>query len=274
MVKILDGRELSNKILTELKQEAKELNKPLKLGIIMVGDDDVSKKYIEQKKKKGDELGVEVKVYRYDKDITTKKLREQIGVICRVKDIGGVIVQLPLPGHINEQGVLDAILPEKDVDVLSSKALGKFYTGKSKILPPTVAGIAKLLDEYKIEAKGKIVAIVGQGKLVGKPASIEFERMGATVLSINEFTQNKEELIKKADIIVSGVGKSGVITKEMVKEGAVVIDAGTSMESGKLKGDTAEDVSDIASHITPVPGGVGPMTVVMLFYNLIKLARQ
>lgn len=273
MTKILDGKKLADEILSGLKEEINKLNKKIKLGIVVIGDDEVSAKYIERKKKIGEELGIEVKVYKYDTNITTKKLREEVGHICRLPTVGGVIVQLPLPEHINIQGVLDAVLPEKDVDVLSAKALGKFYVGKSSILPPTVSGILRLLEEYKIEIKGKTVAIVGQGRLVGKPASIVFEEIGATVLAINEFTENKEELIKKADIIVSGVGKPGLITKDIVKGGAVVIDAGTTAENGKLVGDIAEDVKEVVSYITPVPGGVGPMTVAMLFWNLVELNK-
>lgn len=272
-MELLDGKKLADEILSGLKEEVSKLNKKIKLGIVLVGDNTVSEKYIERKKKIGEGLGVEVRVYKYGADITTKKLREQIGVVCRVPNMGGVIVQLPLPEHINTQGVLDAVLPEKDVDVLGAKALGKFYVGKSSVMPPTVAGIIKLLEEYKIEVKGKTVAVVGQGRLVGKPATIVFEQMGATVLTINEFTENKEELIKKADIIVSGVGRPGLITKKMVKEGVVVIDAGTTAENGKLVGDVSKDVAEVASYITPVPGGVGPMTVAMLFWNLVELNK-
>ncbi|MEX0877359.1 MAG: bifunctional 5,10-methylenetetrahydrofolate dehydrogenase/5,10-methenyltetrahydrofolate cyclohydrolase [Candidatus Spechtbacterales bacterium] len=293
---ILDGKKLADEILSGLKEEIKDLNKKIKLGIVLVGDDAVSLKYIEKKIKAGGELGIEVKVYKYDKDITTKKLREEVGRICRLPNMGGVLIQLPLPSHINTQGILDAVLPQKDIDVLGAKAFGKFYAGKSPIMPPTVAGILKLLEEvptlrcedvggrdpdrdkrvgkYNIEVKGRRVAVVGQGQLVGKPMSIILMQKGATVLAINEFTENKGGLIKKADIIISGVGKPGLITKDMLKEGAVVVDAGTTVENGKLVGDVAGDVKDVASYITPVPGGVGPMTVAMLFWNLVELTKR
>lgn len=271
--KVLDGKKLSEKILNELKTEIATLNKRIKLGIVLVGDDEVSVKYIEKKIKAGEKLGVEVKVYKYDKDITTKKLREQIGVICHIPHTEGVLVQLPLPEHINTQSILDAVLPEKDIDVLGAKALGRFYVGKSPITPATIAGILRLIDEYKIEIKGKTVAVIGQGRLVGSPMSIALMQRGATVISVNEFTENKEELIKKADMVVSGVGKPGLITKDMIKKGAVIIDAGTTAENGKLVGDVAEDAKEVASYITPVPGGVGPMTVAMLLYNLVELSK-
>jgi len=271
---LLDGKKLSDEILSDLKKEIKKLNKKIKLGIILVGNDAVSEKYIERKKKVGEELDIEIKLYKYDKDITTKKLREKVAVICRIPNMGGVIVQLPLPKHINTQGILDAVLPEKDVDVLSSKALGKFYVGKSLILPPTVAGILKLLEKYKIELEGKTVAVIGQGRLVGKPASTMLEQKGATILAINEDTTNKDGLIKQADIIISGVGKPGVITKDVVKKDAVIIDAGTTVENGVLVGDVADNAASVASYITPVPGGVGPMTVAMLFWNLIELNKK
>ncbi|MDX1607892.1 MAG: bifunctional 5,10-methylenetetrahydrofolate dehydrogenase/5,10-methenyltetrahydrofolate cyclohydrolase [Candidatus Spechtbacterales bacterium] len=273
MAEILDGKKISDKILSELKKDIKKLNREIKLGVVMVGANAVSEKYVAQKKEIGRELGIEVRVYKYDKDITTKKLRKQIGDICRVPNMGGVIVQLPLPGHINTQSVLDAVLPEKDVDILSSKTLGKFYTGKSQIIPPTVSGIIKLLEEYNIETEGKNVVIIGQGRLVGKPAAVAFARRGATIISINKNTKNKEELIKKSDIIISGAGKPGLIKGDMVKEGAVVIDAGTTSEEGEIRGDVAEDAKEVAAYLTPVPGGVGPMTVAMLFYNLVKLNK-
>ncbi|MDP4010278.1 MAG: bifunctional 5,10-methylenetetrahydrofolate dehydrogenase/5,10-methenyltetrahydrofolate cyclohydrolase [Candidatus Spechtbacteria bacterium] len=272
--KILDGKKLSEKILSELKEEVKKINKPIKLGVILVGDNEVSQKFIERKKKVGEDLGVEVKLYKYKADITTKALREQIGVICRTPNMGGVIVQLPLPEHINTQNVLDAILPEKDVDVLGYKALGKFYANKSRVAPPTASGIVKLLLEYNISIEGKVAAMVGYGRLVGKPTAHMLEEMGATVIAINKDTKNKTELVKMADIVVIGTGEPGSVTKDMIKKGAVVIDAGITFKDGKIAGDAAEDVKEVAGFITPVPGGVGPMTVAMLLYNLAELAKN
>lgn len=287
MATIIDGKQLSEKILNELKVEISKLNYSPRLGIVLVGDDAASLSYVERKKKMGADIGVEVKVYKFEKDISTRKLREKINHIQRVQRIKGVIVQLPLPEHINTGYILNTIKENKDVDRLSKEASGKLYQYQLPnpappggpglaLLPPTVAGIERLLEEYKIEVKGKHTVIAGYGRLVGKPASIMFKEMGATVSILDEFTPEeiKKALTKSADIVVSGVGKPDLITKDILKEGIVVIDAGTSMKDGKLVGDFAEDIKDIASYYTPVPGGIGPMTVAMLFYNLVKLIQQ
>ena len=274
MAKILDGKKLSEKILSELKEEVNKINKPIKLGVILVGDNEVSQKFIERKKKAGETIGVEVKVYKYESAITTKKLREQVGKICRVPGIRGVIVQLPLPEHINIQSVLDAIPSEKDIDVLGYKALGKFYANKSRVAPPTATGIVKLLLEYNISIEGKVAAMVGYGQLVGRPTAHILEEMGATVIAINRDTKNKAELVKIADIVVIGTGEPGSVTKDMVKKGATVIDAGITAKDGKIVGDAAEDVKEIAGFISPVPGGVGPMTIAMLLHNLVKMSKK
>ena len=233
--KILDGKKLSEKILSELKEEVKKINKPLKLGVILVGDNEVSQKFIERKKKAGETIGVEVKIYKYESGITTKKLREQVGKICRIPGIRGIIVQLPLPQHIRTQNVLDAILPEKDVDVLGYKALGKFYANKSRVAPPTASGIVKLLLEYNISIEGKVAAMVGYGRLVGKPTAHMLEEMGTTVIAINRDTKNKTELVKMADIVVIGTGEPGSVTKDMIKKGAVVIDAGINISDQETR---------------------------------------
>ena len=178
--------------------------------------------------------------------------------------------------------MLDAILPEKDVDVLGYKALGKFYANKSRVAPPTASGIVKLLLEYNISIEGKVAAMVGYGRLVGKPTAHMLEEMGTTVIAINRDTKNKTELVKMADIVVIGTGEPGSVTKDMIKKGAVVIDAGINISDQetrdkrqvKIVGDATEDVKEVAGFITPVPGGVGPMTVAMLLYNLVELAKN
>lgn len=273
MAKTLDGKKLSNKILDELKIEIKKLNKKIKLGIILVGENPESISYIERKKKIAKLLKIQIKIYKYPEAISTRKLRAEVVKIGKITTINGLIVQLPLPKNINTEAILNSIPTKKDIDVLNKESVGRLYKNKSNILPPTVAGIIKLLHEYKIKIKGNNIVIVGYGRLIGKPASIVLSHMNATVTVANEFTKNKKELLKKADIVISGVGKANIITKDMVKKGAVVIDAGISFQRGNLIGDVDKKVEKIAGYISPVPGGVGPMTVAMLFYNLIELYK-
>ena len=271
--KILEGKKLANKILEELKAEIRKLNVQIELAIILVGNDPSSVSYVKQKQKTGDGLGVKVKIYNYKSDISTRKLRQEINKLNKNKKINGIIVQLPLPENINTENILDAVNPIKDVDVLSRESVGRLYKNKSKILPPTVAGIIELLNAYSIDYKNKNIGIIGHGVLVGKPASIVFANCGASIFMVRSSTKNKEDILKQADIIISGVGKPDLVTNDMVKNDAVIIDAGTSQKDGKLVGDVADEVKKIASFITPVPGGVGPMTVAMLFRNLIELVK-
>ncbi len=179
---------------------------------------------------------------------------------------------MPLPKKFSQEVFLNLIPWKKDIDVLSSGALGKFYQGRSKVIPPTVDGILEILEGYKIRLKGKNVAVVGAGKLVGLPLSIELIRRKATISILNEFTKDPSSFTKRADILISGVGKPGLIRGDMVKRGVVIVDAGTKMVQGKLKGDVDfQSVSKKAGYITPVPGGVGPLTVACLLRNLVKL---
>lgn len=270
---ILDGNKLSEKILDELKKKIEASSKRIRLAVVLVGQDPVSLKYIEQKKKACKKIGADFRLYQFSENISTRKLRRELANITKATINTGIIIQLPLPEDINRQYILDAIPSEKDVDLLSSSSLGKFYTGKLDILPPTAGGVLRLLDEYKISIKGKNVVIVGAGSLVGKPLSILMMQKEATVTVCNNFTKNLGELTKKADILVSGVGKPGLITGKMVKNGVVIIDAGFSTIDKGVRGDVDFDsVAEKASYITPVPGGVGPMTVAVLLSNLIKLA--
>src|SRR3989338_8217434 len=244
---ILDGKKLSEKILSDLKKEVLEINKPIELAIVLVGNNPASLAYTKRKQKIGEELGIKVKIDKYEENISTRKLREEINKLNKNKKIKGIIAQLPLQNHINTESMLDAIKAKKDIDVLGRESVGRLYKNKSKILPPTVAGIKKLLDEYKIEYKGKNVAIIGYGSLVGKPASIVFANEGASVFILRSSTKNKEEILTQADIIISGVGKPDLITKDMVKKETVVIDAGMSQKNKKLVGDVATNVKDVDS---------------------------
>ncbi len=270
----IDGQAIADEILEEAERELQNLQKKVKLGIVLVGDNSVSKAYVEKKRKAGENIGVEVKSFEYPEDISTRKLRKEIVKICKRPNMEGVIVQLPLPSHINKQYILNAVSPEKDVDVLSERMSGKLYTGNANIYPATAGGVMKILDRYSIEIHGKSAVVVGFGQLVGKPVAHLLAQNNATVTILNEFTPDIAPYIKNADILISGAGQPRLIKKEMVKKEAIVIDAGTSKEKGKIVGDASPDVLENASYLTPVPGGVGPVTVAMLFRNLVTLAKK
>lgn len=286
---MLDGKQLAEKIIAGLKADIGE--KKLLLAAVIVprspqatgipagglgiGEDAVIRKFVAQKKKIADELGVSFRTYEYPTDISTNELRKRIATIVHDADPDGIIIQLPLPPHINTQYILNSVPPEKDVDVLSARAVGDFAVGKSKVLPPVVGAIQALFQEYGIEYKVKHVVVVGAGMLVGKPVAAWLANEKVSFTVVDEHTPDIAEFTKKADILVSGVGRPGLITGEIIKEGAVVIDAGTSESAGKVAGDVDFDsVAPKASFITPVPGGIGPLTVAMIYRNLFTLATQ
>jgi len=289
---IIDGKKLAQEIIKELKKEREKIPKKIRLAVVLVGNNPASLSYIKQKERVAKEIGIDTRIYEYTDSIKTKELRKKVGEICRITYNRGVIVQLPLPSSINTQVVLNAILPEKDPDILCERNLGIFYTGRLKILPPVLASIKFLLEKYKnpslslgnlfsrsaqnkIDIESKNVLIIGRGRLVGKPASLWFINQRATVTIANSKTKGLEELISKADIIVSSAGKPGLITGDLIKEGAVIFDASVVSENGKFTGDCDFDsVKDKAKLITPVPGGIGPLTVAFLFKNLLELVKE
>jgi methylenetetrahydrofolate dehydrogenase (NADP+)/methenyltetrahydrofolate cyclohydrolase len=272
---ILDGKKLGEKILGELKTEIAGLNKKLRLAVVVVGKDSVVEKFVNQKRKAAEFLGIDFKIYPFAEGVTTNELRKRVGEIVHEKRNTGVIIQLPLPKHLNVQYILNAIVPEKDVDVLSTKAIGNFVVGKSEVTPPVAGAVKALLGEYKIDFHGKSVVIVGAGSLVGKPTCLWFlnEKVGFSLVESD--TLSPEEIIKKADVLITGIGKPKFIKGDWIKKGAVIIDAGTSESGGKLSGDVDfESASQRAGFITPVPGGVGPVTVAMVYRNLVILAGK
>ena len=272
---ILDGKKLSEKILAEVAQEVANMKTPPTLAIVLVGEDPASLSYVKQKEKTGKSIGIPVEIFRYGTEISGHKLREEVSRIAHMKNIQGLIVQLPLPYSLNESRIVNAIPQKKDVDVLGKTTLGAFTQGTSTVVPPTIGAILQLLKEYDLTLFKKNVVIVGAGRLVGLPMEIEATRQGATVSIINEHTKNPELITKEADIIITGTPEPEHIGSDMVKEGAVVIDAGYAKNSeGKPTGNVIfEEVSKKASFITPVPGGIGPMTVAMLFANLVTLTK-
>jgi len=272
---IINGKQLSEEIIDQLKQERTKIPKKIRLAVVLVGDNPASLSFIKQKEKIAKELNIDFRLYQYENSIKTKELRKKVNEICRVTYNRGVVVQLPLPDSINSQVVLNAILALKDPDILSEKNLGGFYTNRLKVLPPVVKSIKFLLEKYQINPEGKNVLIIGRGQLVGKPVGLWFIHQRATLTVANSQTKNLENLTKTADIIVTSAGKPNLIIAEMVKEGVVIFDAAVVSEAGKLKGDCDFDsLKDKVALITPVPGGLGPLTVAFLFKNLLELAKN
>lgn len=272
---IVDGKKLAQEILEELKEERKKIAKKIRLAVVLVGENPASLSFIKQKEKIAKELDIEFSLHQYPQEIKTKELRKYINQICKSKINRGVVVQLPLPAHILTQSVLNAVLPHKDPDVLCERNLGKFYTGRLEILPPTVGAAKFILDKYQIQREGKNVLIIGRGQLVGKPLALWFIKEGSTVLVANSKSKNLKELTKWAEIIVSSAGVQNLIQKEDIQEGAVILDMAIVSENGQIKGDCCFDsVKEKAGLITPVPGGVGPLTVAFLYKNLLYLVKN
>ncbi len=263
---IVDGKKIANEIKSELSDKLKAKNSKLRLNVVLVGDNIVSEKYVARKKKVGEEIGVEVIVHEYPADISEINLVEEIEKLNNKERVNGIIVQLPLPPQIDEQKILNLVSSDKDVDALNSEA---------KVLSPTVGAIREILNRNLVSIKGKKVVVMGKGKLVGWPVAIWLTQEGATVSVIDSKTPDADStrLLQSADIIVSGVGKPGLITPDKIREGVVLIDAATSEQNGSLKGDADPACAPKCSLFTPVPGGVGPLTVVMLFKNLLELNK-
>lgn len=271
---LLDGKKLAEEILQNLKKEIESQRLKLKLAVVLVGENSVSKVFIRKKKEACQKLGVEFSFHQFPEKINSENLKKEIEKLAKDDSVSGIVIQLPLPSHLDVQGILNLIPSEKDVDVLSELNLGKFSQGTLKILPPTVCGISHFLDKYKINLKGRNTVVVGAGRLVGYPLALWLLRKKATVLVLNEFTKDAPSFTKKADILVSGVGKPDLIKGDMIKPGAIIIDAGTTIESKRLVGDVDfVSVSKKASYITPVPGGVGPLTIACLLENLVKISK-
>ncbi len=269
---IINGRQIADKILEEIREKVRAQNLSLVLGAVLVGNVSALKKFVDLKAKAAEKAGVGFKYFNFPEDIKTVELSEKIKQICNSDEVNGLLVELPLPKHLNQQDVLNAISIKKDVDVLSSKAQEKFYAGDFKILPPAVEALKIVMNEIGLDPKGKPVAVFGRGLLVGKPIAHWLESVGAEVFEIDEFTENPSVYSLKADIIVSGVGKPDLITGDMVKEGAFVFDFGYGKKDGEMMGDIDFDsVAPKCQYITPVPGGMGPIVVASVLKNLVEL---
>ena len=280
-MKILDGKQTSLKISEKIQKEIQEhINsgkRSPRLDILLVGNDFGSQKYVEMKSKKAQEMGIQCEVHTFKEDTKEEELLRLIEEINGDNEIDGVMVQLPLPRHIDENKILERILPSKDVDGLTSVNLGKlFKNDPTAIAPATAKGILELLKEYEIEIDGKNALVIGRSDIVGLPTAAMLQNENATVTICHSHTKDLKEVCKRADILVVGIGKAEFIDMEYVKEGSIVIDVGTNKNGeGRLVGDVDFDsVKDIVEYITPVPGGVGPMTISCLLSNLLEIYRR
>lgn len=279
MAIILDGKETAIEIRENLKTEVNTLKSKNifpKLAVIMVGDDPASKIYVKNKSKVCEELGIEYEEFLLNSNITQQQLLKLIDELNSRKDIHGILLQSPIPKHLDINEAFRKISPEKDVDGFNPVNVGKLVLGQETFVACTPFGIIKLLEKYNIEIEGKNAVIIGRSNIVGKPMLHCLLNKNATVTVCHSKTKNLGEITKKADILVAAIGKARFVTEDMVKPGAVVIDVGINRnEQGKVCGDVDfEEIQKIASYITPVPGGVGPMTIAMLMNNIVKASKQ
>lgn len=273
MTIILDGKKLRDKIFEDLKVKIEKMPVKPTLAVILVGEDPASQIYVRTKKKTAENLGINSVVIEYPYSITENELLNKIHELNNDDNITAILVQLPLPAHINKSRVLDSILPQKDVDGLTSYNSGKLFAGeKPYVYPCTPKGIMLLLDEYDIDLEGKHVVVVGRSNLVGKPVAQMALNKNATVTVCHSYTKNLSDIIKTADILISAVGKN-VIGENILKSECIVIDVGIFKdENGKIRGDVDfEKLSKSVAYISPVPGGVGPMTIASLMMNTVEL---
>ena len=276
MYQLINGKEVAEKIKLQVKEEIKSLGKDVTLAVVIVGDNPASKVYVNNKKKACKLVGIQSLEYGLPENTSEDELLSLIDRLNNYNYVDGILVQLPLPRHINTDMVIERINPEKDVDGFTAINTGKLWLGQYDIAPCTAIGVIELLDYYNIDIAGKHCVIVGRSNIVGKPVAALMLERNATVTVCHSKTQNLYDITRTADILITAVGKPKFITRDMVKDGAVVIDVGINRdENGKLYGDVDfENMKDKTTAITPVPGGCGPMTVAMLVKNTLEAAKS
>lgn len=278
-MQLINGKEIQQLTFTEIKEEVLALKnqdaEPC-LAVIIVGNDPASRVYVNNKKKACETVGIKSLEYALPEETTTEELLDLIEKLNSDKTVNGILCQLPVPKHINKLAILESISPDKDVDCFHPVNVGKLSLGRAQLLPCTPAGVIRMLDVAGVEIEGKRAVVIGRSDIVGKPMGIMLMERNATVTVCHSKTKDLPSITKQADILVCTVGKPKLVTADMVKEGAVVIDVGINRNSeGKLCGDV--DFDDVAPHcskITPVPGGVGPMTITMLMKNTVTAAKN
>ncbi|MBR4574773.1 MAG: bifunctional methylenetetrahydrofolate dehydrogenase/methenyltetrahydrofolate cyclohydrolase FolD [Lachnospiraceae bacterium] len=276
MYKLIDGKQISTAIKDELKEEIKRDGIKATLAVIQVGNDPASSVYVGNKKKACEYIGIGSRSYELGEDTTEAELLDLIDRLNADDEITGILTQLPVPKHIDEKKIINRISPSKDVDGFHPENVGNLCIGQSGFVSCTPAGIMELLKRSGIDIEGKRCVVIGRSNIVGKPMALLLLAANGTVTVCHSRTKDLKQICKEADILVAAVGRPKMITSEYIKEGAVVIDVGIHrMDNGKLCGDVDfDDVKDHTSYITPVPGGVGPMTIAMLMVNCVFAARQ
>lgn len=268
-MELLDGKLLSAKIKDEVKAGADEYHLTPILAVITIGDDEASKVYVENKRKACEYVGISMMHFDYASCVKEEVVIKKIKELNKDRTVSGIILQLPLPDGFDSNKIINYISPIKDVDGLTENSMGKLLIGEEGFIPCTPKGIIEILDYYKINLEGKHVVIVGRSILVGKPIALECLKRNATVTMCHSKTKDLAHYTKEADILIVAVGKKHLIDKTMVKKGVVIIDVGITRIEKKLYGDVNPDAYELASYVTPVPGGVGPMTVAMLMKNTL-----
>lgn len=273
---LLDGKRVASEIRQELRERVATMKKKPGLAVVLVGNDPASEVYVKGKIKACEEVGIRSYSYRLPEASTQKEVEKLVASLVKKKNIHGILVQLPLPKGLNADKILNLIPPEKDVDGFSPVNFGKIALGEDGISACTPLGVMELLSRYGIEVAGKRAVVVGRSKIVGRPLAMLLLNRDATVTICHSKTENLKEECLNADILVAAIGKELFITADMIKEGAIVVDVGINRnENGKLYGDVDfESVKEKAAYITPVPGGVGPMTIAMLMKNTVDAAEK
>ena len=279
MAKIIDGKAISAAVKEQVRVEAEQLKEKgisIGLAVVIVGNNPASRVYVNNKKKACEVVGFESFEYALPEETTQDELMELVKKLNADEKVNGILVQLPLPKHIDETAVINTIVPEKDVDAFHPENVGHIMIGDYTFLPCTPAGVIEMLDQSGISVDGKNCVVIGRSTIVGKPMSMLLLKKNGTVTICHSHTKNLAEICRTADILVAAVGKANFVTADMIKEGAVVIDVGMNrLDSGKLCGDVDyNDCFDKAGYITPVPGGVGPMTIAMLMKNTLTSAKK
>ena len=280
MAKIIDGKEVSAQVKEQVKEEAAQLKAAtglqVGLAVVIVGNNPASRVYVNNKKKACEAVGFQSFEYALDEDTTQEELLELVEVLNENPQVNGILVQLPLPKQIDEKAIINAISPDKDVDAFHPSNVGRIMIGSYAFLPCTPAGVMELIASTGVSVSGKNCVVTGRSNIVGKPMAMLLLHQNGTVTICHSRTQNLKEICARADILVAAVGKANFVTADMVKEGAVVIDVGMNrLDNGKLCGDVDfAAVEPKAGYITPVPGGVGPMTIAMLMRNTLTAAKQ
>ena len=270
--RILSGHEVAEAVYRELKARLASLPFVPSLRVIRLGEDPASVSYVRLKDRRARELGLRSQVEVYPEDFPEKALLERIEALNQDPDVDGILVQLPLPRHIRAERVLEAISPQKDVDGFHPVNVGRLWSGGEGLFPCTPLGVVRLLKHYGVELRGKEVVVLGRSNIVGKPMAALLLREDATPTLAHSKTENLPEVARRAEVLVVAVGRPHLVRKAWVRPGAVVVDVGVNRVEGRLLGDVHPEVAEVASALTPVPGGVGPMTVAMLMANTVKAA--